>query len=178
MPISVVPKSAEHRREAGFTPPARPGEAGFTPPARLGEAGFTLVELMVVLAVMGLLAGVAIWRWPAGDGRVRADAVALSSRIAAARDQAILSGRPLALELDAAGYRFVARGEQGWQPVAEPALRERRWSDGVRPANGAAVARLGFNSVGLPDRALDLTLTGAQSSVVVEIAADGEVSIR
>jgi general secretion pathway protein H len=133
---------------------------------------------MVVLAVMGLLAGVAVWRWPEGSGRVRADAVALSSRVAAARDQAILSGRPLALEIDAAGYRFVERGEQGWQPVAEPALRERNWSRGVRPAGTAASARLSFDSVGLPDRALDLRLAGPNASAVMEIAADGEVTIK
>jgi general secretion pathway protein H len=156
-----------------------PTSVGPNSPDRRHQAGFTLVELMVVLAVMGLLAGVAVWRWPAGNGRVRADAVAFSSRVAAARDQAILSGRPLALEIDAAGYRFVQRGQQGWQPVAEPALRERRWSRGVRPAGAAGPsARLGFDSVGLPDRALDLTLAGTNAKAVVEIAADGEVSVR
>lgn len=156
MPISVGPSSPDRRREAGFT----------------------LVELMVVLAVMGLLAGVAVWRWPGGGERVRSDAVALSSRIAAARDQAILSGRPLALEVDASGYRFIQRGREGWQPVAEPALRERRWSKGVRPGAGTPTARLGFDSVGLPDRPLDLALAGGTATAVVEIAADGEVSVR
>ena len=167
MPISVAPSSPDPRREAAVASRSRPA-----------EAGFTLVELMIVLAVMGLLAGVAVWRLPAGDGRVRSDAVALSSRIAAARDQAILSGRPIALEVDAAGYRFVQRGQEGWQPVAEPALRERQWSRGVTPTGTAASARLGFDSVGLPDRALDLTLAGSKARAVIEIAADGEVSIR
>lgn len=156
MPTSVIPSKADPRREAGFT----------------------LVELMVVLAVMGLLAGVAVWRWPGGSRQVRADAVALSSRIAAARNQAIISGQPLALEVDNAGYRFVQRGEQGWRPVAETALRERRWSNGVRPAGSATSARLGFDSVGLPDRPLEITLVGSNATARVEIAADGEVSIR
>jgi general secretion pathway protein H len=156
MPISVEPSSPDCRREAGFT----------------------LVELMVVLAVMGLLAGLAVWRWPEGSGRVRSDAVALSSRIAAARDQAILSGRAIALEVDASGYRFVQRGDNGWQAVTEPALRERRWSRGVSLGGTEVNARLGFDSVGLPDRAMDLTLTGSNARAVVEIAADGEVGIK
>ena len=64
------------------------------------EGGFTLVELLVVLAVMGLLAGVAVWRWPAGSDGARADAVQLASRIAAARDQAIVESRPTALVVE------------------------------------------------------------------------------
>ncbi|WP_300974999.1 GspH/FimT family pseudopilin [Sphingomonas sp. LHG3406-1] len=141
------------------------------------EAGFTLVELLVVLAVMGLLAGIAVWRWPAGDERARTDAVALASRIAAARDQAILSGRPLALEVDQTGYRFEARSGGRWQPATDASLRERRWSGNVRPALPSPRVRLRFDSVGLPDSALSITLQGRQSRSTVEILADGEIKV-
>jgi prepilin-type N-terminal cleavage/methylation domain-containing protein len=76
---------------------------------------------MVVLAVMGLLAGVAVWRWPramARCGRMRWRFPSASPRRATRRSCPAV---PLALEVDAAGYRFVQRGDEGWQPVTEPA---------------------------------------------------------
>jgi hypothetical protein len=48
----------------------------------------------------------------------------------------------------------------------------------VTPGANAAAARLGFDSVGLPDRALDLTLTARNARAIVAIAADGEVSVK
>jgi general secretion pathway protein H len=107
---------------------------------------------------------------------VRADAIAFP---AASPPRATRRSSPAARSRwrsTLAATASSSAGEQGWQPVAEPALRERNWSRGRPPA--AAGTRLGFDSVGLPDRALDLTLAGTNAKAVVEIAADGEVSIK
>lgn len=141
------------------------------------QAGFTLVELMIVLAVMGLLAGVAVWRWPSSDNDARAEAQALATRIAAARDQAIIGGRSLALVVEPGGYRFEQRSGGEWAATTEPALRERRWKEGVTARLAASGTRVRFDSVGLPDRAATLRLQSGGQASEVRILADGEVLI-
>lgn len=148
-----------------------------TPPDRQPQAGFTLIELLVVLAVMALLAGVAIWRWPGADDAVRSDAAALATRVAAARDQAILAGRPLALVVASEGYRFEARSKGEWRPASEPSLRQRRWSQGVTAAVPAEARRVRFDSVGLPDRAATLELRSGNAAASVRIDVDGQVEL-
>jgi general secretion pathway protein H len=132
---------------------------------------------MIVLAVMGLLAGVAVWRWPSSDNDARTEAQALATRIAAARDQAIIGGRPLALVVEPGGYRFEQRSGGEWSGTTEPALRERRWKEGVTASLAASGTRVRFDSVGLPDRAATLRLQSGGRASEVRILADGEVMI-
>ena len=142
---------------------------------RPAEAGFTLVELLVVLAVMGLLAGAAVWRWPAGSGASRSEAVQLATRIAAARDQAIISGRPLGLIVDSTGYRFERRRRSEWIPSDEPALVPRRWRQVV--IAGGREQRVRFDAVGLPDREATFDLTSGTNRSRVRLLADGSVDL-
>jgi general secretion pathway protein H len=132
---------------------------------------------MIVLAVMGLLAGVAVWRWPSSGDDAKAEAQALATRIAAARDQAIITGRPLALVVEPGGYRFEQRAGGEWVPTTETALRERRWQEGVTASIGAGGTRLRFDSVGLPDRGATLRLRSGGQASEVRILADGQVLI-
>ena len=146
-------------------------------PERHAQAGFTLVELMVVLAVMGLLAGVAVWRWPAGGDNARADAFALATRIAAARDTAIVGGRPVAFVLEPSGYRFEVRDRAGWTPSTEPNLRTKRWSRGVSLFAPAGTSRIRFDAIGLPDRPSTMRLRSGATTTDIRILADGEVKV-
>jgi len=75
---------------------------------RVHGAGFTLIELLVALAVLGLaLSLIAGFKppWSRGLG-LRATASELAAGLRLARSEAILSNRPVVLDLDVAGHRY------------------------------------------------------------------------
>src|SRR5215472_16232288 len=82
-------------------------------PRRIGRcrvhgAGFTLIELLVAFAVLGLaLSLIAGFKppWSRGLG-LRATAAELAMGLRLARSEAILSNRPVVLDLDLAGHRY------------------------------------------------------------------------
>ena len=79
--------------------PPRGREAGITLPS---EAGFTLIEMIVVLAVLGLVAGLVLARGaPRSAGlEMRAATGAVAQAMRVARTQAILSNRPVLVLFD------------------------------------------------------------------------------
>lgn len=85
--------------------------AGIRPAHRLhrdAQAGITLVEMLVVLSVIAVAAGVVMLRFPGGSGNTpSAEAAALALVLTAASDQALTSGRARALDWSATGYRLL-----------------------------------------------------------------------
>jgi general secretion pathway protein H len=76
--------------------------------------GFTLIEIMVILLILTItlgLIGVNLGR--SDTDRVRDEADRLVLRLGAARDEAILQGRILAVEFEANGYRFLRVDDKG-----------------------------------------------------------------
>jgi len=71
-------------------------------------SGFTLLEMLVVLAVLGLAATVVLTSLPPRSVRaeVRAGAAALAGGLRMARGQAIATDRPVAVVLDPAARMF------------------------------------------------------------------------
>ncbi len=97
-------------------------------------AGFTLVEIMVVLAIIGLMSGVVALTLPDEAAALHRQADRFAGHLVRAREEAIMASRPVRVRVDAVGYGFERYGRDGWQPVDGSAFEARRWSEDVAPA--------------------------------------------
>ncbi len=168
MPMSPVGNDMKARRRA---------EHGFMAPRRSAEHGFTLVELMVVIAIIGIASAAVVWALPDPRGRLLDEATTFAARARAAHDAAIVEARPVSLWVTPGGYGFDERSGGQWQAIGEKPLRVAQWGVGVRPTLTLARERLVFDPTGLADRSLDLRLTRDEDSTVVRIGMDGSVRV-
>jgi general secretion pathway protein H len=74
------------------------------------QAGFTLIEILVVLAILGVVLGIMIGRGPARSRglETRAAAGALAQSLRAARAQAIAGDQPVTVVIDPVRHVFAA----------------------------------------------------------------------
>jgi general secretion pathway protein H len=146
---------------------------------RSPEAGFTLVELMVVLVVIGLVAGAAALALPDPAGRVADEAQRFAARTRAAQAEAIVTAAPVSVWVTAGGYGFEQRRGGAWAPIAEKPLQLERWREGTRAEvpSAAGRVRVTFDPTGLADQSLDLRLVRDRASALIRLNADGSVRV-
>lgn len=96
--------------------------------------GVTLVELMVAIAIIGLLAAAVALTLPDDAAGFRRDAETFATHLGRARDEAILGMQDVQVQADAGGYATERRDLGGWRPLQAPSFAGiRPWSDGTHP---------------------------------------------
>ena len=151
------------------------------------QAGFSLVEMMVVLFIIGLLAGAVVMTLPGAQAGLTDEAQRFASRAAAARDNAVLESRPMAMVVNDRGYYFEERRDGQWQGFDRPPFGLQSWKDGTlarvagqaKPRDGEAAGsnRVIFDSVGLASEDVALTLSHEGASAQVRIDRNGGVRL-
>ena len=114
----------------------------------VSQRGFTLIEVLVVLVIIGIMVGLVGVRLMPGDDRVLANEVQrLALLLEQTRDQAVVSGEPIAFTVEQGGYRFWALTEDNqWVPRSgDDVLRGAAGDDLLRrfPRKAAAPSGVG-----------------------------------
>ncbi len=84
------------------------------------QKGMTLVEVMTVLFIIGLTAGIVTLTLPQRPTEEQASAQAFAMVLKDAQEQAIFAGQPLGLKLSDSGYALVQWRQDGWRPIGRP----------------------------------------------------------
>ncbi|PYE33177.1 general secretion pathway protein H [Idiomarina fontislapidosi] len=102
------------------------------------QSGFTLVEILVVMAIVGLIAASVVFTVPSmtrDETTPQTAAATLKAQLQWARERAMIEQRPLGLLLQAEGYQFLRwqQTEEGWrwQAVTEKGLAAQDYRDNL-----------------------------------------------
>lgn len=138
--------------------------------------GFTLVELLVVLALAGLLGAAVLLTVPGETQGFTREADRLAARLVRARQEAILGARAVVVTVDAGGHAVARRGPDGWVPLDVAPFAPVPWASGTAPVPADTAMRFHFDPTGAAEPAV---LGLAHGGVRIDIAVDvhGEVDI-
>ncbi len=99
------------------------------------QAGFTLIEILVVMVLLGLLSGVAVFTL--GSGKQQRELANESQRLHAllrvASEEAILSNSEIGFSIDEDGYEFLEYDDEKftWSPSTIELLKGRQFPEWV-----------------------------------------------
>ncbi len=91
------------------------------------ETGFSLVETMVVVAIIGLMAGAVVLSVPSRDTRLEDTLATSQQAFTALARQSVLTSQVLGVRFSATGFETYRLTDEGWKPepdILKPAVQE------------------------------------------------------
>jgi type II secretion system protein H len=147
-------------------------------PRRAAVNGFTLIELMVVIAIMGAATAIVVLNLPESRATLRVEAEAFAARTLAARDAAIIESRDMAVWVTRAGYGIEQRRHGAWQPLTKRPFAPTAWRAGtVAQTDGASGQRIVFDTTGAAAAPQTITLAHAAVTMTIMIADNGDIRV-
>jgi general secretion pathway protein H len=144
------------------------------------QNGFTLVELMVAIMLMALIAAVVVLSAGEVGGGPKEPAMRFATRVAAARDQAILAGQPISAWVAPSGYGFDRFRNGHWERLKDKPFDGADWPTGTSLSSDASAegrTRVRFDSLGLPDSPVSFRLVRSGQAAQVRVFANGDVKV-
>jgi|LauGreSuBDMM15SN_2_FD.fasta_scaffold70650_3 general secretion pathway protein H len=136
------------------------------------EAGFSLIEMMVVLAIVSLAAGLVVVSAPGPSGQLANETDRLIRSLVAARDLALIENRNVMVEVSETGYATRVASRLGPAREVEITLWNERTT--VAAGDGRLPAVVVFDPVGLAEPA-SFTLFNEGAKDGVAIAPSGRI---
>lgn len=145
---------------------------------RRRDSGVTLVEILVVLALIGVSAGVVTYALPSGapERTVEQEADLLAARVNIAAERSLIQGRHHTVVWDTQSYQFKQWEDGEWQVAKDAPLSEQHMLDGEVLLSNADGAQRGVLHIGpalLPSGGEVQVLRLTVESVMREISFDG-----
>lgn len=137
------------------------------------QQGFTLIELMVVIAIIGFMAGAVVLSIPDPRGSLVGEVERFAAKAQAVRDEAVMTARATQIQTSNEGYQFAQRKDGEWAEFKVKPLVKASWQDGI--STSAAVVT--FDALGLPDEPDAIIFTRDGATVTLSISADGAFRI-
>ena len=153
------------------------------------QRGFTLIELLAALSIMAVVVSLLAIRLGSSEMQhLKASAEKLSSVLEQARDEALMSGRSIAVSSDGSAYQLWQMGRNGYSRNEWFVLKtHENLEGGVLPENIQWLSQqlngkerpLGERLIFPPDGLIEpfsITLAGRNSKVRLEMDLMGRVS--